>query len=66
MPYCDLELHDSLYFSMHLRDFLKCNAYIHACTVSSFNRLFGNFMTLLTTEQRRMLIVSCALIYDDG
>ncbi len=55
-PYCDLQLQDSLYFSMHLRDVLKCNAYMHA--------QFAALMTLLTTEPRRMLIVSCALIYD--
>ncbi len=42
--YCDLELHESLYFSMHFRDVLKYNAYIHTCTVRSFNRLFGNLM----------------------
>ncbi len=36
-PHCDLQLQDSLYFSMHLRDVLKCNACIHACTVCSFN-----------------------------
>ncbi len=33
-------MHDSLYFSMHLRDVLKYNAYIHAYTVCSFNRTF--------------------------
>ncbi len=38
-PYRDLQLQDSLYFSMHLRDILKCNAYIHACAVCSFNDL---------------------------
>ncbi len=27
-PYCDLESHDSLYFSMHLRDVLIMNTYI--------------------------------------
>ncbi len=43
---------------MHSRDVLKCNAYIHACTVCSFNRLF-------LVISRHMLIVSCALIYDD-
>ncbi len=54
-PHCDLQLQDSLYFSMHLRDVLKCNACIHA---------FAALMTLPMTEPRRMPIVSCALIYD--
>ncbi len=40
---------------------MKCNAYIHACPVCSFNHLSGNF-----TELCRMLIVSCELIYDDA
>ncbi len=59
-PYCDLQLQDSLYFSMHLRDVLKCNAYIHTYMHAQFAAL----MTLPTTESRRMPIVSCALIYD--
>ncbi len=44
---------------MHMRDVLKCNAFINACTVCSFNRLF-------LVISRRMLIVSCALVYDDA
>ncbi len=56
-PYCDLELHKSLYFSMHLRDVLKCNAYMHA--------QFAALIAFLVIS-RRMLIVSCALIYDDA
>ncbi len=59
-PYCDLQLQDSLYFSMHLRDVLKCNACIHTYMHAQFAAL----MTLPTTEPRRMPIVSCALIYD--
>ncbi len=47
---------------MHLRDVLKCNAFIHA-QFAALIAFFGNFMTKLTTDS---YAVSCAFIHDDA
>ncbi len=54
-------LHDSLYFSMHLRDVLNVmHSYMHA-QFAALIAFFGNFMTYLMTDS---CAVSCALISD--